>query len=200
MAVRDLVIHVSETPRLAYSGRELRPHFIRTHFKVAGDAAVSFRGPCDVRGGALVDLEDRELGLFIHSADMVHFLVEIFGSDLTSMVLLQRLLATIVADRVRSALDPAIAAEVRREGDDVYVRSGKLSVSIATVSAVSSLIHFGVNVDTEGTPVPTAGLGPLGIDPAVFARGVLEDLRDEVRGVGSALVKVRPVHDEADDA
>ena len=37
-------------------------------------------------------------------------------------------------------------------------RDGKLSVSVATRSPRGALIHFGVNVDTEGTPVRTASL------------------------------------------
>ena len=195
MAVGLLETLVATDTGLAYTGRELRPHFIRSRFGLAGDAAVAWRGPCDVRGGDLVDLEDRDQGLFIHSRDMLHVLVEIFEPDLPRMILLQRLLAALVADQVREALGEGEVGRVRREGDDVYVGDGKLSVSIATVSPVSALIHFGINVDTAETPVPTAGLGALGIDPYAFAERLLADLRQEVREAGDAATKVRPVQD-----
>ena len=75
VALRRLVTLVALLPRQDYDGRQLRPHFLRKRFGVHGDAAVAFRGACDVRGEALVDLADREDGLFIRSGDMLHVLV-----------------------------------------------------------------------------------------------------------------------------
>jgi hypothetical protein len=50
--------------------------------------------------------------------------------------------------------------DIQRNGDDLFLGPGKLSVSIATCSASSMKVHFGVNLTTEGTPedVTTAGL------------------------------------------
>ncbi|NRA96262.1 MAG: DUF366 family protein [Planctomycetes bacterium] len=183
---------VALEPRLDYDGTQLRPHFVRGHFGLGGDAAVAFRGACHVEGEALVDLADREAGLHIHSRDMVHLMIELFGRPLDHMVLLQRLLASLVAERVRRDLAPDVAKDVRRTGDDVFVGDGKLTVSIATVSPVSGLIHLGVNVDDRDTPVSTAALGPLGIGVDGFARGLLDDLAAEMRGIGDALSKVQP--------
>ena len=42
-----------------------------------------------------------------------------------------------------------------RKGDDLFLGEGKLSVSIATASPVSTLIHLGVNEDASGAPVTT---------------------------------------------
>ncbi|MAB91009.1 MAG: hypothetical protein CMJ90_16375 [Planctomycetes bacterium] len=183
---------VALEPRLDYDGTQLRPHFIRGHFGLRGDAAVAFRGACHVEGEALVDLADREAGLHIHSRDMVHLLVELFGRPLPHVVMLQRLLTCLVADRVRGELSSDGARAVRRSGDDVFVGDGKLTVSIATVSAVSGLIHLGVNIDDRDTPVATAALDPLGIGVDGFARGVLDDLLSELGGMDDALSKVQP--------
>ena len=185
---------VALEPRRPYDGLQLRAHFIRGTFGLEGDAAVVFRGRCDVLIDGLVDLEDREAGAFIQSNDMLHFMLELFQSDLSRMVLLQRLLTSMVADRVRSELPSDHPGDVRRSGDDVYVGDGKLTVSIATVSPVSGLIHLGINVDDRDTPVKTAALGPLGIDPGDFAGGLLSDLVTEVDAMRRAVCKVRPAH------
>ncbi|MAG55045.1 MAG: hypothetical protein CMJ83_02015 [Planctomycetes bacterium] len=188
---------VSLEPRLDYVGIQLRPHFIRERFGLKGDAAVVFRGACRVEGTALVDLEDREAGAFIASNDMLHLMLERFEPDLPRMVMLQRLLADLVASRVRASV-PEKAAVVRRDGDDVFVGDGKLTVSIATVSPVSGLIHLGVNVDDRDTPVTTAALDPLGIPVASFAQGLVDDLVHELDGIADAVSKVRPAHGGGD--
>lgn len=174
-----------------YTGPELRPHFLRHTFGVIGDGAVAFRGPCEVRGAALVDLEDRDAGDFIKSADMLHVLVEQFDPDLPRTVVLQRLLASIAADAVRERR-PDLS--VVRRGDDVFVDGGKLSVSIATVSPVSSLIHFGMNIDGAGAPVVVADLNRLGIDPEAFAKDLVTRFAAETEGIIDATCKVVPAH------
>lgn len=190
LALRRLVLRASFEPRQPYDGSQLRPHFLRERFGVKGDAAVAFRGPCDVRGRALVDLADREAGSFIVSADMVHVIVERFETDLVRGVLVQRLLAARCADRVRAAA----GRRTERRGDDVYVDGRKLNVSIAALSPVSTLVHFGVNVDPTGAPVPAIGLAELGADPLAFAEGLLADLDAELEGVADAVSKAAPAH------
>jgi hypothetical protein len=194
--MRSLRTLVSLEPRVDYCGLELRPHFIRERFGLHGDAAIVFRGACHVAGDALVDLADREARAHIASRDMLHLMVERFETDLPRAVLLQRLLAAMVADRVRRSLSADRAALVVRSGDDVFVGDGKLTVSIATLSIVSSLIHFGINVDDRDTPVPTAALDPLGIPVEPFAQGLLDDLAAEIEGIADAMSKVRPAHGE----
>ena len=189
--MRRLVRRVALEPRQAYGGTQLRPHFIMHRFGIVGDAAVVFRGPADVRGAALVDLEDRGAGNVIVAADMLHLLVERFDPDLQRAVLLQRLVAAIAADEVRAR---APGRAVLRGGDDVRVDGRKLSVSIAAAAPTSALIHFGVNVDPAGSPVPAIGLGELAIDPASFAAALLDRLDSEVEGVAHACAKVAPAH------
>ena len=192
--MRPLACALRLDPRVDYDGTQLRPHFLRETFGLDGDVAVAFRGACSVTGDALVDLADREAGLFIHSRDMIHLLVERFDADLPLAIALQRLLASQVADRIRERLAPPLAATVTRRGDDVFVGEGKLTVSIATVSPVSTLIHLGINVDDRDTPVPTAALGPLGIDPGEFSHNLLQAFAREVEDMIVARCKVRPAH------
>jgi len=189
--VRKPTIQVAFGRVVPYTGPELRPHFLRHTFGIHGDAVVAWHGPCEVRGDALVDLEDRDAGDFIKSADMLHILVEQFVPNLSRSVVLQRLLASLAADLVRERC-PSRA--VVRRGDDVYVDGGKLSVSIATVSPVSSLIHFGMNIDGRGAPVAVSELNALGIDPRDFAEVLLDRFASEIDGIIDATCKVVPAH------
>jgi hypothetical protein len=81
---------------------------------------------------------------------------------------------------------------VNRLGDDLYVNRGKLSVSIATSSVVSTLMHIGLNIETEGSPVKTSGLKELGItDLKSFAENVMLRYKRELEQIYEARCKVR---------
>ena len=150
---------------------------------------MAFLGPCDVKIEALVDLEDVRKKAPIYSPLMVHFLLESFALDLKGGVFLQRLLMA----RIKELLEEQGAPWLRREGDDLYQGYKKLSVSIATRSAVSTLLHIGINVRTENTPVPTVGLQDLKVEPVAFAKSALENFRKEYEGSLLAACKVRGV-------
>jgi hypothetical protein len=169
---------------------ELYGHFAFKNFGIAGDAAVAFVGPCDVEGERLVDLEDRRAGDTIKAARMLHFVVEHFGVPLAEAVWRQRLFAAIVCEEV-SARAPE--ASVRREGDDIFADDGKLTVSIATVSPTSAVVHFGVNVDGAGAPVTVTDLQSLGIDAREMALAVLSRYAAEVESARAAVCKVKGV-------
>lgn len=188
MALIRPQIEVSPTSR-PYDGRQLRSHWIYETFDLRGDAAVAFIGPVEVRDEDLVDLADKKDGLFIAGDSMLHLIVESFGPDLDRAVMFQRMLVTLC----REALDGIGVEKVVRKGDDLFVDGGKLSVSIATVSGVSSLVHFGINVTTEGTPVKTAALQDLGIEPLAFADRLLTAYADELESMALATSKVRSV-------
>jgi hypothetical protein len=79
-----------------------------------------------------------------------------------------------------------------RRGNDLYYQSRKLSVSIATRSSVSVLFHAAVNIDTEGTPVPTAGLRELGLDPYAFGEECLDRYCRDAAIWKAARTKVLP--------
>lgn len=169
---------------------ELYGHFALKNFGVAGDAIVAFIGPCDVGTENLVDLEDQRAGAKIVAARMLHFVVEHFGLALAEAIWRQRLLAAIVLEEVRQR---APQGPLRREGDDVYAGDGKLTVSIATSSPTSAVIHFGVNVDGTGAPVEVSDLGRLGVDAEELAMSVMSRYADEVDRFVQALSKVKGI-------
>ena len=178
-----------ESP-MAYLGPELRPHFILSKWKVEGSALVAFRGPCDVKTEHLVDWEDRLQNDFIRAREMLHFLGEFFGITLKEGIWIQRLLVSEWCVELMSR-----GIEVTREGDDLFVRGGKLSVSIVTASPVSVLLHLGINIDPEGAPVSAVGLESLlpGVKIEELVARVLSRFQSEYQSVDRAAVKVRPV-------
>ncbi|HLU40391.1 MAG TPA: DUF366 family protein [Planctomycetota bacterium] len=177
--------------RLAYDGSQLRAHWILTATGLVGDALVAFRGPCVLPPAEFADLEDRLAGATIAADDMLHFVCERFDDgDLDRVTLRQRLLAARLFE-VLCRLAPGKARRLRRDGDDLWLGAGKLSVSVATRSAVSSLIHLGVNVVNRGTPVRTASLADLGLAPQRVAREVLRATEREEEGIAHARCKVR---------
>ena len=173
---------------IAYDGSQLRAHWLLARFGLAGDAAVAFRGPCDVRADEIADLADLD-GPGIAGDDLVHVVWESFAApDLLLAVHRQRLLAA-QARELLARLAPGAA--VRRDGDDLWVGDGKLSISIATVTPVSSVIHFAVNATPGGAPVRTATLHDLGVAPRAFGEALLGALAAEQAGIVVARAKVR---------
>lgn len=174
--------------RIDYDGSQLRAHWILDRTGICGDAIVAFRGGCDVARAEIADLADLD-GPGIAGADMVHFVWEVFTApDLLLAVHRQRLLSA-QAREVLGELAPT--ARVRRDGDDLFVGNGKLSISIATASPVSSLIHFAVNATPGGAPVATATLLELGVDARAFADRLLARATAEQQGIATARAKVR---------
>ncbi len=180
---------------IAYDGRQLAPHWIYRQFDLRGDAAVAFVGPCKVDLGEMVDVEDVKAQAPIYSPNMLHIIAEFFAGDLHITVYRQRLLIVTA----KELLERMTERPVTRRGDDLYLpradgAPGKLSVSIATASTTSTLIHTGFNVETEGTPVPTVGLTELEVDPYAFGAELLRRYADEVEDIWLARCKVRAVN------
>jgi hypothetical protein len=86
---------------------------------------------------------------------------------------------------------------VKRNGDDLLVEGGKLTVSIATTSLTSVLIHTGINILSEGAPIKVSGLtSELGItDIKTFATEVMQRYADELDDIILASAKVRGVYE-----
>jgi len=142
--------------QITYDGRQLAPHWIYCQLDLMGDAAVAFVGPCRVDLSEMVDIEDVKAAAPIYSPLMLHIIVEFFSGNLHQTVYQQRLLIVTA----KELLETMTERRVTRKGDDLYLprddgSPGKLSVSIATASATSTLIHTGFNIETEGTPVPS---------------------------------------------
>ena len=179
--------YIVSREQVAYTGAELRSHWLFHRFGLQRDAAAAFLGPCEVTLEHMVDQADVAAGASIRATLMLHFIIEHFDTDLTRAVLRQRLLVCLARELLTGDV------EVRRSGDDLFVGQRKLSVSIATASPVSTLIHFAVNVDPTGAPVPAVGLAELGVVPLPFAELLLARYAEECEGVAAARCKVRGV-------
>ena len=176
---------------IRYDGAQLKAHWLLDRTGLVGDALVGFRGACAVETAEIADLADLD-GPGIAADDMVHLLWECFSHpDLLLAVHRQRLLAAQALEVVRE-LAPSEPAGLRRDGDDLYVGQDKLSISIATVTPVSSLVHFAVNVSATGAPVPITGLAALGIEPAKFGQALLQRAAEEQASIAAARAVVRP--------
>lgn len=175
--------HFAEAP-IDYDGSQIRSLWAYRTFGVQGDSIVAFQGACEIPFDNMVDLEDVRARSRIASPSMLHFIVEHFDRDLEKAVLRQRLLSVLVKD--------ALGGDVRREGDDLFLGPGKLSISIATLTPVSAKIHFGINIErAAGVGVETRALRDLGADPASLGRAVMTAYVSEMAGVLDARTRVR---------
>jgi hypothetical protein len=183
--------------QVTYDGTQLRSRWSYDEYGLDDDNLVAFLGPAHVRNEDLVDLDDRDAGSFIRAKSMLHFIGEFFDMDLMTGVLLQRLLICIIKESIEDSGDAGKnRLRIAREGDDLYLRSlkeGKLTVSIATCSPASVMLHAAVNVDPEGAPVKASGLMELNIDPVHLGEIVLERFKKESADIQKACHKVRPI-------
>jgi hypothetical protein len=175
-----------------YDGTQLRSLYAYLKHKILGDSAIAWRGPCSIPFEHMVDGEDLLDQSVIAGSDMIHFIIEVFDQKLMTGVLLQRFFASIVKD-VLLEESSVRNLKISRTGDDLYWNKKKLSISIATQSPVSTLVHFAINVSSKGTPVPTAGLEDLKLKPLDFAEKCLKILKAEYESSLEATCKVRSV-------
>lgn len=175
---------------IKYIGSQLAPHWIYKNFKLQGDAIVAFIGECKVDLTEMVDIEDVINNEPIYSKYMLSFITEQFGVALSEGVCRQRLLMCIIKELLEER-----GVFVVRNGDDLIIDGKKLSVSIATKSITSILIHTGLNILSEGAPVKASGLtSELGItDIKDFAIEIMKRYSDELNDISTACAKVRGV-------
>ena len=175
---------------IKYIGSQLAPHWIYKNFKLQGDAIVAFAGECKVDLAEMVDIEDVINNEPIYSKFMLSFITEQFGIGLSEGVYRQRMLICIIKELLEKR-----GVFVVRNGDDLMIDERKLSVSIATKSISSVLIHTGLNILSEGAPVKASGLtSELGItDIKEFALEVMDKYSAELDDISLACTKVRGV-------
>lgn len=175
---------------IKYIGSQLAPHWIYKNFKIQGDAIVAFCGECDVKLSEMVDVEDVINNEPIYSKYMLNFISEQFNIGLVEGVLKQRLLITTI----KEALEKRGFAPTR-SGDDLFINGKKLSVSIATKSINSVLIHTGLNILSEGAPIPVSGLkSDLNMtNIKEFAFEVMKNYNEELDDIILSSTKVRGV-------
>ena len=138
----------------------------------------------------MVDIEDVINNEPIYSKKLLNIIEENFNSTLVETVYKQRLLVTITKELIEKC-NPKV--NITRNGDDLYINNKKLSVSIATKSITSTLIHFGLNIISEGAPVNAADLiNDAGItDIKTFANNLLKLYINETSDITLAVSKVR---------
>ncbi|MCK4816859.1 DUF366 family protein [bacterium] len=176
--------------RMDYDGSQLHHAFAYEQAKVLGATICYFRGSANVKEH-LVDLEDSLVNDFIKSKEMWHFIIEIPGATITEMVIWQRLFISMCIDNLRESHGPTII--ITRKGDDIMIRDRKLSVSIATLSRFSGLIHVGINIEVgEGCPVDAIGLLDLNGRgySSIFGRGMAFAFVEEYNDIKNATFKV----------
>lgn len=177
---------------IKYIGSQLSPHWIYRNFDLMGDAIVAFCGECEVKLSEMVDIEDVINNEPIYSKYMLSFISEQFDVGLNEAVLRQRLLMCIIKEVLEER-----GVFVIRNGDDLMIDGRKLSVSIATKSITSILIHTGLNILSDGAPIKASGLtSELGIkDIKEFALEVMKRYSEELEDIKFAGTKVRGVYE-----
>ncbi|KZX17643.1 hypothetical protein MBCUT_01210 [Methanobrevibacter cuticularis] len=154
-----LITHKHLSKNFEYDGSQIEASWAFKSFKIKGSAIITWIGSMNIKPDNLKDFED--IGLEIKSDNMVHFMLEHFDEQPANLrigYLRQRLLVMILKEELANK-----GIFSSREGDDIYIDSKKLTVSIATVSSSSMKIHLGINITSDGTPddVDTIGLFEL---------------------------------------
>jgi len=189
-----------------YTGEELSSLWIRKEYGLIGDAIVAWKGKCRVFPNEhMLDFEDIEQSSVITSDRMLHFVCEIFDPNPTMELATtrQRLFAAIAYECLGCFKQDS--RKIYRDGDDLFTEysdeDAKLSVSIATISLQSTLLHFGINISIQGTP-PNVKCGSLEfLYPAdveensyKLAREIMKKFVIELEGISKAtLGKVKTV-------
>lgn len=181
--------YYSEIPRI-YDGTQLRSHFAFETFQICGDSIVSFQGPANVNLNHMVDKEDVLANEPIYSENMLHFIVEHFTDNFEWTIACQRLLISCLREDLQDVLDNY---PLERRGDDIFDENAKLTVSIATRSPVSCLIHTGINISSKNTPLLTKGLEDYKLLAPALATSVMNRYIHEIKSMKLARAKVRGV-------
>ena len=171
-----------------YDGSQISSLWAYNLADVQADSIIAFRGACDVKIEHMIDLEDKKQGDIIFSTDMLHFIIEHFDStDLKLVYARQRLFTAIVKEILSSRL-----SEIERRGDDLFINGNKLTVSIASTSAVSQKIHFGINVvhDYYGS---LDGIGIKGDEIGILMNEIANAYFNEINDIEKDLRKSRPL-------
>src|SRR5574344_1883136 len=173
-----------------YTGDQLAPHWIYKNYKLQGDAIVGFVGECDVKLTEMVDIEDVINQEPIYSRSMLSFIIEQFNIGLVEGVVRQRLFISIIKEAIEKRLDYS-KHKIERRGDDIYIDNKKMSVSIATKSYTSVLIHTGINIISQGAAIKAIGLQDLGIcDIKEIAQEIMTKYSEEIDDIVLATTKV----------
>lgn len=178
---------------MCYDGSQIRPLWALDKLNIKGSSIISWIGPMEINPLKIIDVEDT--GIEIKSDKMIHFIVEHFDSQPTNIKLCyhrQRILVMILKDLISKW-----GVQSTRNGDDLFVDGGKLTVSIASISSTSMKIHLGVNITSEGTPKDVKTKGILEIEGInekniiELINNVLKSYADEIKSIERDISKTR---------
>ncbi len=176
--------------KIKYDGSQIAPLWAYS-MGIKGDSIVSFHGSMDVTFENMKDLEDKKAGKTIRGDDLIHIIVERFASPASMRLAyyMQRLLIVCVRDVLMKH-----GVETERKGDDLFIKDGKLTVSIASAGVGSEKIHCGINITTKGTPddVKTAALEDFRIKEwKLISQEIAETFLHETEDIEGDIVKTK---------
>ncbi len=164
----DSIVVLILNNELNYTGKEVEPLWAFKNFNIQKDSIIAFNGSINVNIKNMKDLKDvkeesKYGDILIKSSNAINFIVEHFDNpDLKMAYLRQRVLVSIT----REIIEETTNKRLKRSGDDLYYKDGKLSVCIACRGISSAKIHLGINVSNIGVPnyINTSSLEDLGMD------------------------------------
>jgi hypothetical protein len=187
------IIYQFVEENMCYDGTQIRPLWALDKLKIKGSSIISWIGPMEIDPLKIIDVEDTEIE--IKSDKMIHFIVEHFDCQPTNIKLCyhrQRILVMILKDLISKW-----GIQSTRNGDDLFLDGGKLTVSIASISPTSMKIHLGVNITSQGTPKDVKTKGILEIEGInekniiELINNVLKSYVDEIKSIEMDISKTR---------
>jgi len=176
--------------KIKFTGEQLEAHWTFNRFDLLGDSILAFVGPCEVDERYLIGADHFKKKTQVKSEMMLHFLVEHFDQDLEKAILRQKLLMSILKDKLNHRLGGDV---FQRWGNDIFEQDFKLTVSTVTKTPVSTKIHVGINVSAKNVPVKAKGLSDYGIDPDDIAEVVMNQYRLDMRRIKERMARTRSV-------
>lgn len=185
---------------ILYDGSEIRPLWAFKQFGILGTSGIAWRGPMNIKPEYMCDLKDLKEGKEIKGDDLIHFRLEFFDNpDIRLAYYRQRLFAAVATEYFGKKWN----LKLRRRGSDLFYEDKKLTVSVATTSSTSSIIHFAINITSRGTPkeAKTIGLQDLGFHQSIldtrqwrtFAKAILYHFKRELKDIEDDLAKTEVI-------
>lgn len=187
---------------MEYDGSQLRPFYPYEMSQERGDGIVAFVGPMCLSPKEMIDMEDVLSNDRIWSPSAINFIIELFHINIETCVLYQRaFMQTIVDDMLAEGHKGKLYSSIQSitlEGDDIMVHDGeglkKASVSIASVSHISGLMHVGLNLEVDDNiPVPAIGLKNIyqKFNTTFWIENIMSQFEAKIDSIRNATVKVK---------
>ncbi|ENN96696.1 hypothetical protein J422_00966 [Methanocaldococcus villosus KIN24-T80] len=177
---------------MEYTGKEIEELWAFKLFNTQKDNIVAFKGRMEVRREFMKDLKDlkrENLDIPIKSELAINFIVEHFDISLREIYLRQRILIFIAKEVIES-----YGIKLKRDGDDLYYKDRKLSVSIASKGKISGKIHLGINILSKGAEhVKIIGLNDLKIDADEVMEKIAINYAKEIDKIEKDMRKTFPL-------